>query len=97
MTGADAASERALRTLRDKIAEVYQYRAPDHDTYGFHITLAYTMADFSKAEMTRYRSILDNAVEGIVAATPVLELGLPEYCTFRDMYRFDPEIMLRIA
>jgi hypothetical protein len=95
MTGADAASEHALRSLRDRIAEVYQYRAPDHDTYGFHVTIAYTMADFSKAEVAEYRAILQQAVEQIAAATPVLELGLPEYCTFRDMYRFDPELMLR--
>jgi len=95
MVGADAAAERALRSLRDQIAEVYQYRAPDHDTYGFHVSIAYTMADLSKAEMEEYRELLRQAVERIVAETPVLELGLPEYCTFRDMYRFDPELILR--
>jgi len=95
MTGADEASERALRRLRNQIADVYQYRAPDHETYGFHITIAYTMANFSKPEMTEYRAILQQAVERIVAATAVLELGLPEYCTFKDMYRFDTELMLR--
>jgi hypothetical protein len=95
MAGADAASEQALRALRDQIAEVYQHRAPDHDAYGFHVTIAYTMADFSKSEMAEYRAILRHAVERIVAETPVLELGLPEFCTFRDMYRFDPEMMLR--
>jgi hypothetical protein len=38
-----------------------------------------------------------NAVERIVSETPVLELGLPEYCTFRDMDRFDPERILRVG
>jgi hypothetical protein len=95
MEGADAASERTLRSLRDQIAEVYQYRAPDHDTYGFHVTIAYMMADLSREEMAEYRTLLHHAVERMVADTPVLELGLPEYCTFRDMYRFDMEHMLR--
>jgi hypothetical protein len=97
MTGADAASERALRTLRDQIAAVYKFRAPEHENYGFHITVAYTMANLSKAEMAEYRTLLQKAVDQIVAATPVLELGLPEYCTFKDMYRFNPEVILRPA
>jgi hypothetical protein len=95
MEGADPASERTLRVLRDRLADVYKFRAADHDTYGFHITIAYTMADLSAAEMAEYRSILRPALDRLTAATPVLELGLPEYCTFRDMYRFDIELILR--
>lgn len=95
MEGADAASEHVLRSVRDQLADVYKFRAPDHDTYVFHITIAYTMADMSAAEMSAYRLILQKAVDQMTASTPVLELGMPEYCTFRDMYRFDPEVMLR--
>ncbi len=95
MMGADPGSERILRSLRDRLAEAYRYRAPDHDTYGFHVTIAYTMADLSAAEMAVYRAILQQVLDRVTATTPVLELGLPEYCTFRDMYRFDTEVMLR--
>jgi hypothetical protein len=95
MEGADPASERILRVLRDRVADAYKFRAPDHDTYGFHITIAYTMADLSANEMAEYRSILMPALDRLTAATPVLELGIPEYCTFRDMYRFDTELILR--
>lgn len=97
MEGADPASERTLRALRDRLADVYKFRAPDHDTYGFHITIAYTMADFNAAEMAEYRSILRPTLDRLTEATPVLELGLPEYCTFRDMYRFDTELILRVC
>ena len=97
MTGVDPASERALRHLRDQLAQVYRFRAPDHDTYGFHITIAYTMADFSVAELVEYRALLQHHVELMTAATPILELGLPAYCTFRDMYRFDVESFLRVG
>ncbi len=95
MEGADPTSERTLRALRDRLADAYKFRAPDHDTYGFHITIAYTMADLTVAEMAEYRSILRPTLDRLIAATPVLELGLPEYCTFRDMYRFDTELILR--
>ena len=95
MEGADPASERTLRTLRDRLADVYKFRAPDHNTYGFHITIAYTMANLTTAEIAEYRSILRPALDRLAAGTPVLELGLPEYCTFHDMYRFDTELILR--
>jgi hypothetical protein len=95
MEGADSGSERVLRTVRDRLADVYRFRAPDHDTYGFHITIAYTMSDLSASEKTEYHALLQKAVDHITATTPVLELGLPAYCTFRDMYRFDPDVTLR--
>jgi hypothetical protein len=97
MEGADASSEQVLRKIRDRLAEAYRFRAPDHDRYGFHISIAYTMSDLSSSEKTEYHAILQQAVDRITAATPVLELGLPAYCTFRDMYRFDTEVILRTA
>jgi len=51
MEGAGQASERISAPLRDRLAEVYKFRAQDHDTYGFHITIAYTMAGLMAAEM----------------------------------------------
>lgn len=95
MEGADAAAEHALRVTRDQLAEVYQYHAADHATYGFHITLAYTMQDFTQPEMNLYQQILQRGIEQIASRTPVLELGLPEFCTFPDMYRFYPEVLLQ--
>lgn len=97
MMGADPASERVLRTVRDRLAEAYQYRSKDHDAYAFHITIAYTMADLTADEMKQYRALLRQAVDRLVAETPVLELGLPEYCTFPNMYRFDTEVILRTS
>jgi len=95
MEGADAGSERILRTVRDRLADAYRFRALDHDMYGFHITIAYTMSDLSASEKTEYHALLQQAVDRITATTPVLELNLPTYCTFRDMYRFDTEVILR--
>jgi hypothetical protein len=95
MKGADPNAEHTLRAIRNRLADVYQYRGPEHDNYGFHITIAYTMTDLSAEEMTHYHALLQDAVNRLTRETPVLSLGLPEYCTFRDMFRFDTEVILR--
>lgn len=95
MVGADAEAEIALRTTRDQLSRVYNHRDPDHDQYGFHITLAYTLRTLTAEEQREYREILTHSMTRILARTPVLELGLPEFCTFPDMSIFYPECFLR--
>lgn len=95
MQGADAEAEAALRTTRDQLSRVYNHRDPDHDRYGFHITLAYTLRALTAEEQSGYREILTRHIPRIMARTPVLELGLPEFCTFPDMSVFYPECLLR--
>lgn len=41
LTGATAEDERVVRKLRDELTVPFDYRHPDHDSYRFHITLAY--------------------------------------------------------
>jgi len=92
MSPADEAENKKLRTLRDRLAEAYRFRAKDHDSYGFHITVSYQMRPFTPEEQSIYNTILPilrKHVTKISAAAPVLELGLPTYCTFEDMYRFE--------
>jgi len=89
MSPADEAENKKLRTLRDRLAEAYRFRAKDHDSYGFHITVSYQMRPFTPEEQSIYNNILRKHVTKISAAAPVLELGLLTYCTFEDMYRFE--------
>jgi hypothetical protein len=74
---------------------VFRYRAENHDTFGFHISLAYQMSGFTFEERREYQSILEHHIPIIVAAAPVIELGVPEFCTFEDMYRFEIRTLLR--
>jgi hypothetical protein len=79
-----------LRNLRDRMAEeVFRFRTPDHATYGFHLSLAYQMKPLSQEEEREHQDILKHHVPGIIAAAPVIELGVPEFCTFEDMFRFE--------
>lgn len=95
MVGADAEAEAALRKTRDQLSRVYNHRDPDHDQYGFHITLAYTLHALTSEEEKEYREILARNMPRILVRTPVLELGLPEFCTFPDMSVFYPECFLQ--
>jgi hypothetical protein len=93
---ADANEKLKIRTLRDRMAdEVFGYRAADHDTFGFHISLAYQMRGLAAAERGEYQSILMQHLPAIVAAAPVIEFGSPEFCTFENMYRFEVRTLLR--
>ena len=97
MIPVDEAENRKLRSVRDQLSEIYGFRLKDHDQYGFHITMSYQIAPFTIQEQTTYRSVLKEQVRQIIAVAPVLELGNPEYCTFPDMFRFEPQKLLRCS
>ncbi|WP_213806085.1 DUF1868 domain-containing protein [Granulicella sp. dw_53] len=93
---ADEREEANLRNLRDRMAkEIFRFRTPDHATYGFHVSLAYQMKPLTREEAVQHQDILKHHVPAIVAAAPVIELGIPEFCTFDDMFRFEIRALLR--
>ncbi len=94
MIPANEMEDRKVRAVRAHLAEIYRFPVADHDRYEFHITIAYQLLPFSTVEQEEYRSILTTYVPRITATARPLELGIPEYCTFRDMYLFDIQKML---
>ena len=94
MIPADDAENTKLRSIRDKLAEVYGFRLKDHDQYGFHITMSYQIAPFTNQEQATYRDLLKTHIRRIIDAAPVLELGNPEYCIFPDMFHFEPQRLI---
>jgi len=85
-----------LRRLRNELADnVFRYRAKKHETFGFHISLAYQMRGFTSEEKREYDGILERHLPMIENAATVIELGAPEFCTFEDMYRFEILRLLR--
>jgi hypothetical protein len=97
LRGADTNAEHNLRVLRDQLAKAYRYHSPDHEQYGFHITLAYTMDEFDSAQLQEYQTLMQKHIPSLVAAAPILELGLAEYCTFSNMHKYNIEKLLRVA
>jgi hypothetical protein len=56
--------------------------------------MSYQVHPFTDEEQTAYRAMLKLHTRRIIEAKPVLELGVPEYCTFPDMFRFEPQKLL---
>jgi hypothetical protein len=91
---ADDGERSKLRAVRDQLAETYGFRLKTHDSYEFHVTLSYQLSSFTSDEQLAYQALLGRHLRRIVAVSPVMEFGNPEYCTFPDMYRFDPQKLL---
>ncbi len=93
---ADGDEKLKIRKLRDRMAdEVFRHRTADHNSFGFHISMAYQVKSLTAAERQEYQTILLHHLPGIIDAAPIIELGIPEFCTFGDMYRFEIQALLR--
>lgn len=90
LTGATEEDERVARAWRDALTAPFGYRAPDHDTYVFHVTFAYIIDWLPDGMIADYRSALAEMAEEFSRRLPVLELGPPALCTFEDMNGFPP-------
>jgi hypothetical protein len=88
MKGATAEDDRIVALWRDTFADLFGYRHPDHDTYEFHITLSYIISWFAPECLPRWQAMLDEELEKLRAAAPVIEMRPPAFCEFRDMNHF---------
>jgi hypothetical protein len=87
----DEQENRKLRRLRDRLAAQLRLRAPDHDNYGFHISLAY-LIDWMTPELQReYIAVQSECFSMLQKRVPLIELGAPEFCVFYDMFAFDTQ------
>lgn len=94
LTGATDADEAMARAWRDALTEPFAYRAPGHDAYNFHVTLAYLIDWLPDDMVALYRQALADLTEEFRARIPVVELGPPAFCTFADMNGFPPVMTL---
>jgi hypothetical protein len=97
MIGSTEMATRNLLSIRQQLAAAYRVPVPANDDYEFHITFAYTMHDFADKEKTEYKAILQEHLPKLIASAPNLELGLAEYCTFPNMYRFDIQHLVGVV
>jgi hypothetical protein len=92
--GVTAADRHALADWRNRLADVFGYRHPDHDSYEFHITYAYPIRWFEPAEIDGWRMLMEELLISIRLAAPVLELRPPALCSFEDMNWFEELLTL---
>ncbi|XHE12975.1 DUF1868 domain-containing protein [Agrobacterium deltaense] len=88
MKGATAEDDRIVALWRDSFAEAFGYRHPDHESYEFHITLSYITRWFDPESLPRWQTMLDEELEKLRAAAPIIEMRPPAFCEFIDMNHF---------
>ncbi|WP_349970084.1 DUF1868 domain-containing protein [Pseudomonas caspiana] len=83
-----------LRDLRDRLAQCLGIRSPEHDDYGFHITLGYLVQWMSAQQIRDYELVQKRCRAYLQKALGVLELDGPRFCTFNDMLAFDDKFAI---
>lgn len=81
-----------LRGLRDRLASHLKTRYPGHESYSFHISLAYTLCSLEEKDQRATMAFLEEQQSKLPAN---FELGAPEFCVFDNMMDFRREFFLK--
>jgi len=87
VAGATEADRRVMKAWRDRLADTFGYRHPDHDGYVFHVTLAYVIDWLPDDRLAAWQNLLDESL-ALLRRSPRLELRPPAFCSFEDMKHF---------
>lgn len=89
LLGADAEQEQIARSFRDRAAAEVGVKFRGHDTYRFHISLAYTRV-IPEGEAAQRLEKMKEAMNAVLAQQPAFMTGTPHVAYFKDMYAFSP-------
>ena len=82
----------AIRHLRDRLADVTKMRQKGYDKYRFHLTVAYILRYLSDEQE---KELMEFLMKHFKDMPKELELGLPEFCRFEDMFAFERLLYLK--
>lgn len=77
-----------LKYFRDDVSEKLGLRFPDHDSYRFHISIAYQLWETEEEEGKEISRICNDLNERLKKEPPVFTLAQPEMTYFDNMYAF---------
>jgi len=84
---ADAATAQRLSDARDELAELMLLHRPDHDRYGFHLTLGYFFRFLDDAESAALQSTFADWTKRLAERGP-LTIAAFHFCVLRDMFDY---------
>lgn len=90
LSPADETTFFALRTYRNQLSRATGVRYPDHDTYVFHMTLAYVLIALTPDEALDYLAWRTARGDALRNQIGVFETGAPVLTFFEDMFAFVP-------
>lgn len=77
-----------LKHFRDDVSEKLGLRFPDHDRYGFHISIAYQLWEMSREENEEIQRTCDLWNDRLKKERPIFTLRQPDMTYFENMYMF---------
>ncbi|MCH9296891.1 DUF1868 domain-containing protein [Pantoea allii] len=90
----DWAENSKIRSLRDALSSTLHCRRSNHDVYEFHISVSYLIHKPVDEELCLLQMLRATYLEKLMRVSPVIKLGAPEFCTFRDMLSYRPLLRL---
>ena len=85
--------EAYLRAKRDELAEITGVRQPNHDRYGFHISLAYLLIQLTPEEKDEFEAFRRRLLPLVQERLGIFALEKPEYVLFQDMGAFRADLV----
>ena len=89
LEGATPKDEKILRDCRNELSKLLGIKFLNHETYSFHITLAYILRELNEQEVKNLFIINNQLCSEFKKKIPIIEIQKPELCIFENMYRFD--------
>jgi len=80
--------EKIIRDCRNKLSDLLGIRFENHDTYTFHITLAYILRNLKGDEIKKLIKTNSRLREIFIKNFPIIQIEKPVLCTFENMYEF---------
>ncbi len=87
---ADQETERALWSYRNQVSEITGVRFPDHDSYRFHITLAYPLIELESTEQREVLMTFEKIEQRLGRSFGTFDAASPQLVFFDDMFKFVP-------
>ncbi len=85
---ADRETDQVLRTYRDQVAEATGVRFADHDSYQFHISLAYRLIELTEEEEDDLTQTLAYVNRHLHENFGLFQPPAPQLTFFDDMFHF---------
>ncbi|MCG8347108.1 MAG: DUF1868 domain-containing protein [Chloroflexales bacterium] len=79
----------ALQQFREHFSTETGIRFPDHETYTYHISLAYNVMVLTSEEEHMFEDARRTIQQALITTYPRVELGRPRLTFFENMFRFD--------
>lgn len=85
VAGVTIDEEMRLRRLKDRLADIMGFRQPGHQSYSWHISIAYLFGSWKQHEVDKFEQFLAPHLDLLHLE---FELGAVEFCTFQDVSAF---------